>query len=65
MSNIILVVTRTVYYPGQRRPLRDHYYAQGPDGARFDNSSFAELRRVIRRHYGLGVTVALETPRQK
>lgn len=43
-----------------------HYYAQGPDTIqvgdrvlprRFDNSSYAELRRVLRRRYGTVVLV--------
>lgn len=44
-----------------------HYYATGPDTIqmpdgrvlprRFDNSSYAELRRVVRRRYGADTKV--------
>ena len=47
-----------------------HYYATGPDTVqmpdgrvlphRFDNSSYAELRRVLRKRYGAGTRLILD-----
>ena len=34
-----------------------HYACVGPDGTRFDNTSIGELRRVLRRKYGVGIQI--------
>lgn len=38
--------------PGNRSPYKNYYECTGPDGTKFDNTSKAELLRVLRKHYG-------------
>jgi hypothetical protein len=58
MPATVLISRRPVLISrGSRRPVATLYTATGPDGARFDNQSRAEIARVIRRRYGRGVVI--------
>lgn len=56
----IIVRRETIFYRGQLRPIRDHYYATGPEGRQFDNSSLKELKRVIERRYATKVELEVK-----
>lgn len=49
----ITVLAETLFNgAGRRRPFSTLYTCTGPDGRRFDNTSFKTLRDVLRRRYG-------------
>lgn len=54
MESLVVIDVRTevIFYRGQLRPFRNHYYCEGPDGTRFDNSSKVTLKSVLTRRYG-------------
>jgi hypothetical protein len=54
-----VTVNRSLLFNGTgcRVPYSWLYEVTGPDGRRFDNKSIGELRRVLRRRYGLNVQI--------
>lgn len=59
-ETLTTTVTRTRVYPcvARRGPAWTWSYdCVGPDGTRFDNTSIGELRKVLRRKYGVGIEI--------